>query len=79
MARDDRQRQTGHHEPGRKHRRDPGQKVGRATDTHESAAGTTTNAKPAPFAALNQHNADESDRQDQMNYEDDRFHAIRLI
>jgi hypothetical protein len=43
---------------------------------HHAVAAATTHAKPTAFRALEQHDADQAKRQDQVDDENDIFHMV---
>ena len=66
------------HERGGENRGYPGQQVGRTADAHKPAAASAAYSEPAAFAALQQNDPDQGDRQNQVNYEDDCFQRLCL-
>ena len=77
--RQDRQGQAGSHETGGQERRRPGQQIARGAAGHKAAhaaAPAAAHTQRAAFAALKQNDANQGDRQNQMDDKNDCRHEI---
>lgn len=69
----DGQRQRRDDKPGCQNPGQARQSIGSLPSSHDATAATTTKAQPTAFRALQQHDANQQQRKDQVNSQDDVF------
>jgi hypothetical protein len=79
VAGQNRQCQAGQEEYPRQNPGGPGEHVGRAPDTDQTAATAAAHAKPAAFATLQQDDSDQRENDQQVDDKQDGFHRFSRI